>query len=83
MLTKTLVKDPLGLPFYAAAVAYAVGAYVLGFAGLFADSWIVNAAATVLLAHGMVIAAYLIHECGHNLVFSKARHNAALGRFMS
>mgnify|MGYP000449935132 CR=1 FL=1 len=40
-------------------------------------------AATLLLAHAMVIAAYLIHECAHNLVFSRARHNAALGRAMS
>ena len=31
----------------------------------------------------MTIAAYLIHECGHNLVFVNARHNAWLGRFMS
>ena len=83
MLTKSLVKDPLGLPYYGAAVAYAVGACMLGFAGLFAGSWLVNALATVVLAHGMVIAAYLIHECGHNLVFCKARHNAILGRLMS
>jgi fatty acid desaturase len=60
-----------------------VGASALGFAGLFAASWAVNALATLLLAHGMVIAAYLIHECGHNLVFQKARHNALLGRCMS
>ena len=83
MLTKSLVKDPLGLPYYGVTGAYAVGAWVLGLAGLFAQSWVVNALATVLLAHGMVIAAYLIHECGHNLVFHKARHNAVLGRFMS
>ena len=83
MLTKSFIKDPLGLPYYAAAVAYAVAAWVGGLAGLFAQDWKVNALATVLLAHGMVIAAYLIHECGHNLVFRKARHNALLGRFMS
>ena len=83
MLTKSLVKDPLGLPYYGAAVAYAVAAWVLGFVGLFATSWVVNGLATVLLAHGMVIAAYLVHECGHNLVFRKARHNALLGRFMT
>lgn len=83
MLTKSLLKDPLGLPYYGAAVAYAVAAWALGFAGLFASGWGVNVLATVLLAHGMVIAAYLIHECGHNLVFRKARHNALLGRFMS
>ena len=77
------MKDPLGLPYYGAAVFYAVVAYGLGFAGLFAAEWRVNVPATVLLAHAMVIAAYLVHECSHNLVFRKASHNALLGRFMS
>jgi fatty acid desaturase len=36
-----------------------------------------------LLAHAMIIAAYMIHECGHNLVFKGIRHNAILGRIMS
>ena len=58
-------------------------AYALGFVGLFADSWVTSLLATLLLAHSMVIAAYLIHECGHNLVFELSRHNAGLGRFMS
>ena len=83
MLTKRLMKDPLGLRYYGAAVAYAFIAYAAGFAGLFSSNWGVNAAATLLLAHGMIIAAYLIHECGHNMVFEKSRHNAALGRAMS
>lgn len=83
MLTKSLMKDPLGTRFYGAAVVYAIAACTLGFAGLFASHWVVNAGATLLLAHGMVIAAYLVHECGHNLVFVRNRHNARLGRFMS
>ncbi len=83
MLTKSLMKDPLGMRYYGAAIFYAVTAYGVGFAGLFASHWGVNALATMLLAHGMVIAAYLIHECGHNLVFTQSRHNARLGQFMS
>jgi omega-6 fatty acid desaturase (delta-12 desaturase) len=83
MLAKSYLKDPLGLRYYGAAVAYAVAAWVLGFAGLFPDALVINAMAVILLAHGMVIAAYLIHECGHNLVFTSSRHNASLGRFMS
>lgn len=78
-----LIKEPDGLLYYGAATGYAVFAYGLGFAGLFHSHLLVNAVATLLLAHGMTIAAYLIHECGHNLVFSHSRHNAALGRFMS
>lgn len=78
-----LIKDPDGLRYYGAASAYAVLAYVLGFAGLFHSQILVNVVATLLLAHGMTIAAYLIHECGHNLVFVHSRYNATLGKFMS
>ncbi len=78
-----LIKEPDGLAYYGAATGYAIVAYVLGFAGLFHQQWPVNLLATLLLAHAMTIAAYLIHECGHNLVFSHRRHNAQLGRFMS
>ena len=83
MLAKSLIKDPLGLRYYGLATLYAVAAYVLGFAGLFSTSWAVSIPATLLLAHGMIIAAYMIHECGHNMVFNHSRHNAYLGRFMS
>ena len=79
MLTKSLMKDPLGLPFYGATVLYAIGAYSLGFVGLFSANWMVNVGAILLLAHGMIIAAYMIHECGHNMVFNHSRHNAHLG----
>jgi len=71
------------LRWYGVAVLYAVGGYIAGIAGLFSGSWLVNAGATLLLAHAMTIAAYLIHECGHNLVFKRQRDNTKLGRFMS
>ena len=83
MLTKSFIKDPLGLRWYGAAVLYAAAMYALGFAGLFATSWTINAVATLALAHGMIIAAYLVHECAHNLVFRRNRHNALLGRLMT
>ena len=78
-----ILREPEGLRWYGGAVLYAVGAYILGFAGLFSGSWLVNAGGTLLLAHGMIIAAYLVHECGHNLVFRRQRDNTRLGRFMS
>ena len=77
------LKEPEGLRWYGLAVAYAVIGYVLGIAGLFSPVWWVNALATLLLAHAMIIAAYMIHECGHNLVFRRQRDNTHLGRFMS
>ncbi len=82
-MATTVLKEPQGLPYAIAAPGYVVVGYVLGFAGLFDNRWPVNLLATLLLAHSMTIAAYLIHECGHNLVFAHSRHNATLGRFMS
>ena len=77
------LKQPDGLAWYAGAVLYALLGYAAGFSGLFHANWVINIAATLLLAHAMTIAAYLIHECGHNLVFRSIRHNAMLGRFLS
>ena len=78
-----VLKEPGALRWYGLAVAYAVIGYVFGIAGLFSASWWVNVPAILLLAHSMTIAAYLIHECGHNLVFRRQRDNTRLGRFMS
>jgi fatty acid desaturase len=82
-MATAILKEPEGLSYNGGALLYVLCGYALGFAGLFHDSWLVNLPATLLLAHAMVIAAYMIHECGHNLVFRKSRHNAALGRAMS
>ncbi|MCW5602907.1 fatty acid desaturase [Nitrosomonas sp.] len=38
---------------------------------------------TLAMAHGMVIAAYLIHECGHNTLFKSPHHNAMLGKALN
>ena len=80
---RDLLREPEVLWYQGGAVVYAVVGYLLGFVGLFWSGWGVNLAATILLAHAMTIAAYMIHECGHNLVFRGIRHNAYLGRFLS
>jgi len=82
-MISTVLKEPDGLRNYGIAFLYVVGAYVLGFAGLFNASWLVKGLATLLLVHAMTIAAYLIHECGHNLVFKRQRDNTRLGRVLS
>jgi omega-6 fatty acid desaturase (delta-12 desaturase) len=79
---RKLMNQQDGLAWYGGALSYAVITYMAGFAGLFATSWLVNTIGVIVLAHGMTIAAYLIHECGHNLVFRSARQNARLGRFL-
>lgn len=65
------------------AIAYALGGYALGFALLFADSWLINALGTLLLGHAMIIAAYLIHEFAHGTIFAKPRNNERAGEVAS
>ena len=77
------IKDPTGLRYYGGALIYAIGAYACGWAGLFSSNWLINFGAVLLLGHGMIIAAYLIHDCGHNMVFKSIKDNAKLGRFLS
>ncbi len=77
------IRQAEGLRYHGGALIYAVGTYLLGWLGLFSPNWIINIGATLLLAHGMTIAAYMIHECGHNLVFRSGRDNARLGRILS
>jgi omega-6 fatty acid desaturase (delta-12 desaturase) len=76
-------NEAAGLWYYGAALSYAVGGYVLGWIGLFQSSWLLNAGAIFVLGHAMVIAAYLIHECGHNLIFKSIKDNSKLGRALS
>lgn len=76
-------KEPAAVLYHGMALAYVVLGYTLGFAGLFAGHWTINIAATVLLGHAMTIAAYLIHECGHNTVFKGNRDNARLGSILT
>ena len=83
MISEAKLKDPAGRRYYVGALLYAFGGYILGFAGLFHPNWIVNALATLLLGHAMIIAAYMIHECGHNLVYKSVKDNAKLGRVLS
>ena len=56
----SILKEPDGLRFCGGAVLYVVSGYSIGLAGLFHASWMVNLAATLMLAHAMTIAAYLI-----------------------
>ncbi|MDA0993988.1 MAG: fatty acid desaturase [Proteobacteria bacterium] len=83
MAIREQLYDSDGLWFQGGAVIYVVIAYVVGWAGLFPGSLLVNSGAVLLLAHAMVIAAYMIHECGHNLVFRSIQQNAKLGRVLS
>lgn len=65
------------------AIGYAMGGSVLGLYLITAGSLLVNAAGTLLLAHAMVIAAYLIHEFAHGSIFRARRLNEGFGRLMT
>ena len=78
----SLFKTRQGCILHGLALLYAVLTYALGFAGLFSGDWRINAVATFVLAHGMIISAYMLHECAHNTIFKKNDHNATLGRML-
>ena len=85
-MSKTLIKNGFGVEsilFNGCACLYVLISYSLGLYGLFHESIGLNIFFTIVLAHGMIIAAYLVHECGHNLVFKKMRYNTYLGKCLT
>ena len=68
-----LFKEPEGIIYNGGAILYAITGYIIGFFGLFNVNIIINILSALLLGHAMIIAAYLIHECAHNLVFKKMK----------
>jgi fatty acid desaturase len=58
---------------------YILATYIFGFYAIMSDALIYNLLGTVLLAHSMVISAYFVHECAHDSLFKKNRHNRFFG----
>lgn len=65
------------------ALVYCHLAYFGGAALILSLDPVLMAVGTVALAHGMVIAAYLIHDCAHNALFKSPRHNALTGSLLN
>lgn len=63
--------------------AYVLGAYAAGWALLLRGSWLSLAIGVPLLAHAMLLAAYLVHECAHGNLFRDRALNARMGEAMS
>ena len=82
-MSKPLFRHADGALWNGAAIAYGVLGYCTGIALLLAEHALVNLVGTLLLAHALIISAYLIHEFAHSAVFSVARHNAWAGTFFS
>ena len=69
--------------YHGLVVSYALVGYVLGIVGILATDWLIKVPSVFLLSHAMIIAAYMVHEAGHNTVFRRQKHNERLGRLMS
>ncbi|MFU8813996.1 MAG: fatty acid desaturase family protein [Pseudomonadales bacterium] len=80
---RTLLRDPTSLWPNTIAMGYILLAYGGGWWALFQDSIWLFALGVVALAHGMTIAGYLMHDCGHNSIFKTNEHNAWLGRWLN
>lgn len=77
------LRDPAGARYTAAVLGYIAIAYIGGWIAIFQDNTAINCVGVIALAHGMVIAAYLLHDCGHNAVFVSVRDNARLGNVLN
>ncbi|MBD3670362.1 MAG: fatty acid desaturase [Gammaproteobacteria bacterium] len=60
-------------------MAYLITGYVGGLLLIIYEPIWFKLLGTLLLAHTMVIAAYMVHECAHNTLFKNKAHNARLG----
>jgi hypothetical protein len=82
-MMKQIIKYSDGLWPNFFALLYIFSAYLGGFFLVSFDVLPVNFIGSVLLAHSMVIAAYMIHECAHNTVFRNNKANARLGSLLN
>jgi fatty acid desaturase len=82
-MIRTLLRDKDGLWHHGLALSYGVIGYGGGLALMAASSLAANIAGVLLLAHAMVISAYLLHECAHNILFAANADNARLGACLS
>jgi len=64
------------------AIVYVITAYTGGMLLILVHGVPWNAVGVLLLAHAMVIAAYLVHECIHNNIFRHSRYHYWLGEFL-
>lgn len=65
------------------ALGYVLGGYAGGWLLILSPSGAARAGGVVLLAHAMVIAAYLLHECAHGTIMRGRAGNARLGELLS
>lgn len=77
------LKDPSALWPTSIALLYIAVTYIGGWWLMSRPAWGLNALGVLACAHGMVIAAYLIHDCAHNALFDRVEHNSRLGKLLN
>ncbi|HEU4854257.1 MAG TPA: fatty acid desaturase [Nitrosospira sp.] len=82
-IEKTYFRHKDGLRPNISALFYCQLAYFGGAALILSLNPVLMAVGTLAMAHGMVIASYMIHECGHNTLFKSPRHNALMGQALN
>lgn len=80
---KALFRHKGGLRPTMLALLYCQSAYFGGSALILSLNPFLMMVGTLAMAHGMVIAAYMIHDCGHNALFKSSRHNTLLGKTLN
>lgn len=82
-IEKTYFRHKGGLRPGILALLYCQLTYFGGAALILSLNPVLMTVGTLAMAHGMVIASYMIHECGHNALFKSSHHNALVGRALN
>lgn len=64
------------------AISYVLATYAGGLALMLSSVLTFNIIGSIVFAHAMIIAAYLIHECAHNSIFLKNRYHRWLAELL-
>ena len=83
MLETIKLRDPAGAHYTAAVLLYITVGYIGGWVAILQGNPAINTLGVLALAHSMFIAAYLLHDCGHNAVFVSTTRNAYLGKVLN
>jgi len=76
-------RDAHGAALNSLALVYALGGWGAGLWMVTRDAWPVAALGVLLLAHAMLIAAYMVHDACHDTIFLRHEHNRVVGELAS
>ncbi|MEI6460191.1 MAG: fatty acid desaturase [Pseudomonadota bacterium] len=76
-------KDVAGATYNGLALLYVAIGYALGLVAIAHGGLLFTVLGVLWLGHALVIAAYLLHECGHNAICSTNADNARLGTVLT